>query len=149
GEPRIVFVASGGVFRGAFHVGMLGALTEAAVVPDLVVGASVGALLGAVLAAMARMDKGEAIGVLRRLVHLFERVDEKVALTLTVKPAARDLGIRGRAIDLSPNDVRRMVSEGGRSDPGYAATGAPPALIDALRDFFMIPYAATSSIAAD
>lgn len=147
-RPRIIFVASGGVFRGAFHIGMIAALRVANVAPDLIVGASVGTLIGGVLAAVMRADEARAGALLRQLVGFFEEVDARVALTLTLKTASRELGLRGKEVRLSPNMVRRMVARGGRADAGYAATGAPPALIDALRDFFIIPYAETSQIAA-
>lgn len=48
--PRTVFVLSGGANYGAVQVGMLRALFAAGVVPDVVVGASVGAINAAVLA---------------------------------------------------------------------------------------------------
>jgi NTE family protein len=47
----VVFIASGGVFRGAFHIGMLSALRECEIKPDLIVGASVGTLMGGALCA--------------------------------------------------------------------------------------------------
>lgn len=50
--PRpLTFVLSGGGSYGAVQVGMIRALVEAGVKPDLVVGSSIGALNGAVLAA--------------------------------------------------------------------------------------------------
>lgn len=46
--PRpVAFVLSGGASLGAIQVGMLRALDEAGVAPDLVVGTSVGSLNGA------------------------------------------------------------------------------------------------------
>lgn len=45
------FVLGGGGFRGAAEVGMVRALAEAGVEPDLIVGASVGAFNGAIVAA--------------------------------------------------------------------------------------------------
>lgn len=156
-KPRIVFLASGGVFRGSFHIGMLGAMLSLNIKPDVIVGASVGTLMGAVLGsifkAKAAGPDGHDVAVqrLHRLVKLFVEVDEKVALTKTFKGAAKDLGIRGRSesLKLSPNDLRRMVKQGSREDAGIAATGAPPALIDAISDLFLIPYRETANIAAD
>ncbi len=49
--PETAFVLGGGGVLGAGEVGMLRALLEAGIVPDLVVGTSVGALNGAFLAA--------------------------------------------------------------------------------------------------
>ncbi|GAB2672679.1 patatin-like phospholipase family protein [Thalassiella azotivora] len=51
GAPRTAFVLGGGGVLGSAEVGMLRALVEAGVVPDLVVGTSVGAVNGAVVAA--------------------------------------------------------------------------------------------------
>ncbi|MCF6477011.1 patatin-like phospholipase family protein, partial [Nonomuraea sp. MG754425] len=48
---RTAFVLGGGGVLGAHEVGMLRALDEAGIRPDLVVGTSVGALNGAVIAA--------------------------------------------------------------------------------------------------
>ncbi len=45
------FVLGGGGHRGAYEVGMLRALTERGIVPDLVVGTSIGAINGALYAA--------------------------------------------------------------------------------------------------
>jgi len=145
-EPRIVFVASGGVFRGSFHIGMLAALAHCGVRPDLIVGTSVGTLMGGALAAMCSAT-GYADN-LRRLVNAFLHVDEQVALTRTIKGAARELGLRGRDVNLTPRQVRRMILRGARSDPGFAIAGAPAALIDAISTLFMIPQNRTRAIAS-
>jgi NTE family protein len=50
-EPRVAFVLGGGGVLGAHEVGMLRALEECGVRPDLVVGTSIGALNGAFVAA--------------------------------------------------------------------------------------------------
>lgn len=50
-RPEVAFVLGGGGVHGAVQVGMLRALEEAGLRPDLVLGTSVGALNGAVLAA--------------------------------------------------------------------------------------------------
>ena len=148
-QPRIVLVASGGVFRGAFHVGMAGALWVAKAKPDLIVGASVGTLMGSVVAAMFQSptDAEQVPPQLGELVDAFMEVDKRVALTKTLKSAARELGLRGRSISLSPSDVRRAVKRGSRGDPGFAATGAPPILIDALSDLFIMPREGTAKVA--
>jgi predicted acylesterase/phospholipase RssA len=152
-QPRIVLVASGGVFRGAFHVGMAGAMWIVNARPDLIVGASVGTLMGGVVAAMFQSPRTNGDGPvlmptsLTKLVETFLRVDEKIALTKPLKTAARELGLRGRSIALSPAEVRRAVLRGSRDDPGFAATGAPPPLIDALSDLFLIPHADTVQVA--
>lgn len=49
-RPRVAFVLGGGGVRGAVEVGMLQALLEAGIRPDLVVGSSIGAINGALVA---------------------------------------------------------------------------------------------------
>lgn len=50
-RPEVAFVLGGGGVLGAAEVGMLAALDEAGIVPDLVLGTSIGAINGAVVAA--------------------------------------------------------------------------------------------------
>ncbi|MFP5252482.1 MAG: patatin-like phospholipase family protein [Actinomycetes bacterium] len=64
--PRTAFVLGGGGLLGAVEVGMLRALFEAGVEPDVVLGTSVGALNGALVADDPRPD------VVDRLVGLWE-----------------------------------------------------------------------------
>ena len=67
---RTAFVLGGGGLLGAVEVGMLRALFEAGIRPDLVLGTSVGALNGALVAA----DPGD--GVIDRLVGLWQSAVE-------------------------------------------------------------------------
>jgi len=60
------FVLAGGGNLGATQVGMLQALLEANIEPDLIVGSSVGALNGAFLAERPTLDRIEALGQLWR-----------------------------------------------------------------------------------
>jgi predicted acylesterase/phospholipase RssA len=148
--PRVIFVASGGVFRGAFHVGVLGALLQLQIRPQLVVGTSVGTLMGGVLAAIfTRPTTSEAQRCLHTLVQVSLDVDTEIALTRRLKAALRELGVRSQSIGLSPPQIRRAVQRGSRSDPGYAAAGAPPILIDAISSLFLLPHRVTADIAAN
>ncbi len=136
---------------------MLGALLAANIKPDMIVGASVGTLMGAALGAMfstrcssPEEDYEEAKRKLKHVAELFDEVDNRIALTKNFKAAMKDLGVRGGgpSLQVSPNDLRKMVRQGSRTDPGAATTGAPPALIDAISDLFLIPYNNTRYIAA-
>ncbi len=147
--PRIVFLGSGGVFRGAFHIGVIGAMSAAKLYPDLVIGASVGALMGGALANLSLAGDDKKRQILNHLACVFLTVDESVALTRTLKNATKQLGIRARDIAISPNELRRLVNSGSQSDAGFAATGAPPALIDAISRLFMIPHLRTIEIASE
>ncbi len=148
-KPRICFLASGGVFRGATHIGVLGALRAAGIRPDLIVGASVGALIGGALGAISVLDDERAFRLLGELATTFREVDQKVALTRTLKSAARQLGVRARRVKLSPFDLQRLIERGTRSDAGFAATSAPPALVDAMSELTLLPYSRTREIATE
>ena len=58
---RIALVLGGGGHQGAYEVGMLRALFEHGIVPDLIVGTSVGALNGAAIASSPSLETVEAL----------------------------------------------------------------------------------------
>lgn len=148
-RPRVVFLANGGVFRGSFHIGVAAALRAAGVKPDMVVGSSVGAIVGAAISSMSRIPADDqAYEYLARLTQVFLHCDQKVALTRTLKNAAKQLGVRGRSISISPRQIRAIVRKGSAGDASYALSGAPPALTDALSDLFLLPHTVTLLIAA-
>jgi NTE family protein len=66
---QVAFVLGGGGLLGAHEVGMLRALLEAGIVPDLVVGTSVGAINGVVVA------EDPTAGAVRRLADLWLDLD--------------------------------------------------------------------------
>jgi len=93
-QPRTAFVLSGGGNQGVAQVGMLRALLERGILPDVVVGTSVGALNGAVVATepvLSRIDHLEEVwteltgervfpgGTLRRAWNLLRRDDHLIA----------------------------------------------------------------------
>jgi NTE family protein len=72
--PRVAFVLSGGAALGASQVGMLRALLERGITPDLIVGTSIGAWNGLWLAAhpdLAALDKLERIWKSITIFELF------------------------------------------------------------------------------
>jgi NTE family protein len=64
--PETAFVLGGGGLLGAAEVGMLAALTDAGITPDLVLGSSVGALNGAAIAAAPNRE------TVKRLTELWK-----------------------------------------------------------------------------
>ncbi len=145
-DPKVIFLGSGGVFRGAFHIGVLAAMYQTKLYPDLVVGASVGTLMGGALCRMTAGSEAQALQVLSDLASMFVQVDKNVSMTYVLKSATKQLGTRARGIRLSPSELSRKVRAGSKADPGYAATGAPPVLTDALSSLFTIPHLETSTI---
>jgi NTE family protein len=61
GPPRLAFVLSGGGARGAAHIGALKVLEELHVIPDLLVGTSMGSIVGALYAAGWSPDEIERL----------------------------------------------------------------------------------------
>ena len=104
--------------------------------------------MGGTLANLATCEGADEIAVLENLALVFLTVDTSVALTRTLKNAAKQIGMRARLIRLSPSELRKRVLRGTQADPGYAATGAPPVLIDAISALFEIPHKNTATIAS-
>jgi NTE family protein len=105
----VAFVLSGGGNLGAVQVGMLRALLEHEIYPDLILGCSVGALNGAALA-----DDPSLAGV-GRLDDLWRSVDGKDLMPRNWLPNAVALARRGEAIHDSEG-LRKMLEAamGGR-----------------------------------
>jgi NTE family protein len=103
GEPRTAFVLGGGGVLGAHEVGMLRALAEAGVRPDLVVGTSIGALNGAFVAA----DPGTAV---ERLTSLWS--DDATREVFGARLWARLWTLARSGTHLHSNEpLRRMLDE--------------------------------------
>lgn len=102
---RTAFVLGGARNLGAMQVGMLKALADAGVVPDLVVGCSVGAINGAAAAA----DPGPAgVAALERLWLSLGRRD-----VWPVHPALTPVQLlRRRGLSVHDNDALRAVLAG-------------------------------------
>jgi NTE family protein len=58
-EPKIGFALGGGAARGLAHIGVLKVMTREGIVPDCIVGTSIGALVGALF--VTHLDTGEVI----------------------------------------------------------------------------------------
>jgi NTE family protein len=102
-EKPVAFVLGGGGSLGAMQVGMLEALAEHAIVPDLVVGTSVGAINGAVLAA-------DPQGAAHRLAHSWSRLDPSRVFPRSIIGPLRAL--RERHIQLvSESGLAKILSE--------------------------------------
>jgi NTE family protein len=91
-RSRTAFVLSGGGNLGAIQVGQLKALTEHGIVPDLVLGCSVGALNGA---AYARAPTRAGV---RRLEDLWQDVESPTLMPSSRIPSAVQLLRRGASL---------------------------------------------------
>jgi NTE family protein len=102
-QPRVAFVLSGGASLGAIQVGMLRALYERDIRPDLIVGTSAGALNGAYIASRPQASAtAETLGLIWRELrrsHVFP-----------VNPLTGLLGFLGARDHLVPESgLRRLI----------------------------------------
>jgi len=98
----VAFVLGGGGNLGAVQVGMLRALAERGIVPELIVGCSVGALNGAGFA-----EDPTLVGV-ARIEQLWRSLDARTIMPAGWWPTAVSLARRGNAIH-DIDGLRRLV----------------------------------------
>ena len=101
---RTAFVLSGGGNLGALQVGMLRALFERRIEPDLVLGCSVGALNGAAVAAEP------SLAMVGRLQDLWRGIADEDVMPAGLLPTTVQLARKGVAIHDNAN-LRRVVEE--------------------------------------
>jgi NTE family protein len=102
-DPRVAFVLSGGASLGAVQVGMLRALFEQGVRPDLLVGTSVGAVNAAMAAGCPDTDGVE------RLAEIWLRL--RRGDVFPISPFTSAAGLLGRSNYFISNDSLRGVLE--------------------------------------
>lgn len=148
GRPRTAFVFSGGGNQGVAQVGMLQALVERNIVPDVVVGTSVGAINAAAVAAeptveavdrLAEVWRGlhgddifpggrlsRAWNVLRRSDHLFS--NEGVKAIIDMIPARRfeELAVPLRVVATDYETGEEVVYASGPLSPAILGSAALP-----------------------
>jgi predicted acylesterase/phospholipase RssA len=100
GEPPTAFVLAGGAALGAMQAGMIHALYERGIAPDLLIGTSVGALNAAFLA--SRPATTATAGELAALWRGLRRSD-----ILPLRPATLLTGLAGRRDHLIPDQALR------------------------------------------
>ena len=103
-RPRLAVVLSGGGTRGAYQVGVIDALASAGVVPDLLVGTSVGAINATFWAFHPEPDAAQ------RLLALWLDADRSVVLPTRPVRALRRL-LRGEHL-VSQEGLLRLLGRG-------------------------------------
>jgi len=103
-RPGVAFVLGGGGVLGATQVGMLQALLEHGIQPDLVLGTSVGALNGAMLAADPSLDSVSA------LTELWSKLAESEVFSGSVFGRARTLIKHGTHLH-SSDALRQLAAD--------------------------------------
>jgi len=107
-EPAVVFLFSGGVFRGVFQVGFTNAVSELGIQPDVIAGSSVGTIVGALTGRVFQRPDGlellERQKQTRRLAATFLTIDRFV-LTDRFADFIRHFSIHAAAANFSPHDL--------------------------------------------
>lgn len=104
-RPVVSFLFGGGVFRGVFHMGVLNALNELEVVPDLVAGSSVGSIIAAMIAQVFTLDRPEdRHAQIARLAATFLGID-RLVLTDRIADFIRGFTVRAGDARFSPRDL--------------------------------------------
>ncbi len=101
---KIAFVLGGGGRLGACEVGMLRALLERDIVPDLIVGTSIGAMNGAALAVAPEM------ATIDRLEDIWTTLDKSEVFSGSVLSGAANL-VRTRTSLQSNVSLRRLIEK--------------------------------------
>ena len=102
-EPRAAFVLAGGAALGAMQAGMVHALYERGIAPDLLIGTSAGALNAAFLA-----SRPATVATAQELAALWRGLRRSDILPL--RPATLISGLAGRRDHLIPDQALRRLA---------------------------------------
>jgi predicted acylesterase/phospholipase RssA len=115
-RPLISLLFGGGVFRGVFHMGVMNALSEAGLEPDLVAGSSVGSIVAAMIASAFRAQKDDRHRRIASLAATFLAID-RLVLTDRLADFVRRFTLRAAEAEFSPRDVDRALRQFDSDDP--------------------------------
>src|SRR5205807_2069069 len=114
-RPLVSLLFGGGVFRGVFHMGVINALNEVGLYPDIVAGSSV----GSIVAAMVAQVFSNPVSQRREIAHLaatFLSID-RLVLTDRLADFVRRLTLHAAETKFSLSDLdhlfRRYSEESG------------------------------------
>ncbi len=103
-RPKIAFVLGGGGHWGAYEVGMLRALLEKNIVPDLIAGTSIGALNGAAVAA------DPSVASVEKLEEIWTSLTDSDVFSGSVISGAKNL-VRTRTSLHTNEPLRKMIEK--------------------------------------
>jgi predicted acylesterase/phospholipase RssA len=104
-RPLISMLFGGGVFRGVFHMGVLNALNELDIVPDLVAGSSVGSIVAAMIAQVFTLPEPlQRRAQIARLSATFLAID-RLVLSDRMADFVRGFTVRAGETNFSPRDL--------------------------------------------
>lgn len=107
-RPTVSLLFSGGVFRGVYQMGVLNALHELGIRPDLIAGASVGSITAAMVAdAFARATPIEQKARIARLASVYLTID-RLVMTDRLADFVRNFTLRAADTRFSIREADRL-----------------------------------------
>lgn len=107
-KPLVSMLFGGGVFRGVFHMGVVNALNELTLEPDIVAGSSVGSIVAAMIAAVFTTTDPDVRKLqIARLAATFLSID-RLVLTDRCTDFVRRFTLRAAEANFSPHDLDRV-----------------------------------------
>jgi|GEM_PF-1218209 len=104
-RPTVSFLFGGGVFRGVYHMGVMNALNEAKLQPDVIAGSSVGSIIAAMIASVFKEEDPTSRHLqIRSLSATFLAIDRFV-LTDRLADFVRRFTLRGAEARFAPRDL--------------------------------------------
>ena len=107
-QPTVSMLFGGGVFRGVFHMGVVNALSELRLMPNIVAGSSVGSIVAAMIAQVFTLqDVNTRKAQIARLAATFLAID-KLILTDRLADFIRRITLRASEMHFSLYDLDRV-----------------------------------------
>src|SRR6266568_3092759 len=138
-RPLVSLLFSGGVFRGVFQIGVLNALNEVGIRPDLVAGASVGSITAALAAQVFAMEPGSRHARIAQLAATYLVLD-RLVITDRFADFIRLLTLRAAATPFSPRQADRLFRQYDRTGGLRFVRDARLVLAGLERLFYVSPF---------
>ena len=145
-RPLVSLLFSGGVFRGVYQMGVLNALSESGLRPDIIAGASVGSITAALVAealSHTHQDAREArilrAAPIRRLAATFLALD-RLILTDRFVDFVRNFTLRAAATRFSLRDADWFFRRYDSADPRRFNREARLVVAGLERLFYLSPF---------
>lgn len=155
GRATVSFLFSGGVFRGVFQLGVLNALSEVGLRPDIVAGASVGSITAAMAARVFAGADGKAQVCSRdrrrrqiqRLAATYMAID-RLVLTDRFADFVRTQTVRAAQARFSLRQIDRVVRQYDQAQGGAYGREARLVMAGLERLFYVSPFELRDLLAA-
>ncbi len=136
-RPLVSLLFGGGVFRGVFHMGVMNALDEIGLQPDLVAGSSVGSIIAAMIAQAFRQTHGRPEQI-ANLAASFLAID-RLVMTDRLADFVRGLTLRAADAPFSLRDLDLVLRRYDLDRPGDWSARARRVVGGLERLFYLSP----------